>query len=659
MKKSFIALSVVASLALADGSYTLGKVSVASSIEDVNVIEQTITSQTIEQNNERTVAESLDNVSGISMSKMGARGETTLSIRGFDAKRIGVFIDGIPVYVPYDGNFDYDRFLTNDIAQIDISKGYSSVAYGANTMGGVINIISKKPTKELEGNIKGEIILDSDAQMSRHVESINVGSRVGSFYAQLSGSYNKRDHFRMSDDYRPTLGSVQPKGDRLRSESTDKKISLKAGFIADDASEIAITYANQQGVKEQPTSVDSTRSSVRYWDWPYWDKETFSISGQKNFGNSYIKALAYYDTIKNSIFSYDNIEHSSMNFGKSWKSRYDDYSYGARLEYGLQTDNNFLKLALNYKKDVHRAYDIDKITGSETLDEDYEDNTISLGVEDEYSVTKSLKILAGLSYDRRESDKLYDTNSAYTNMMRLTTQDAFTPQVALVYALDKSSKLRASAAQKTYLPSMKDRYSRRMGTSVPNVDLDKEIANHFELSYNYTTKNITAGANLYYSRINDAIQSVKYAQDPTKEQNQNVGDFEHKGLELEATYMNDSTRVGANYAFVDVKNKNDSDVKRTGVPENQFFAYVEQKIGAGFSIYANMKFRDNEYQQIANRDYVKMSSITTFDAKVIYNYAKTIQAEIGIKNLTDELIEYDPGFVEAGREYFAALNYKF
>lgn len=659
MKKSLLGLSVVASLAIADGSYSLGKVSVQSSIEDVNVIEKTITSQSIEQNNERTVAETLDNVSGISMSKMGARNEATISIRGFDAKRIGVFIDGIPVYVPYDGNFDYDRFLTNDIAQIDISKGYSSVAYGANTMGGVINIISKKPTKELEGNIRGEIVLDSQAGMSRYVESINVGSRIDNFYAQLSGSYNKRDHFRMSDDYEPTPDSNQPKGDRLRSESSDQKISLKAGYIADDASEIAMTYANQKGVKEQPSSVDSTRSNVRYWDWPFWDKETYSVSGLKNFENSYVKALAYYDTSQNSIHSYDTIGHSSMNSGKSWKSRYDDYSFGARVEYGLQTDNNFLKLAANYKKDVHNAYDIDKITGAETLDEEYEDHTISVGVEDEYMITESLKLLAGLSYDRLKSDKINDTNNAFKNMMELTSQEAFTPQAALIYTLDESSKLRASVAQKAYMPSMKDRYSRRMGRSVPNVDLDKEITNHFELSYTYDKEGISLGTHVYYSKTNDAIQSVIYAPDPTLEQNRNVGDFEHKGFELDAAYIRDSTKVGANYAFIDVKNKKDNDVKRTGVPRNQIFVYGQQKIGAGFSLYANMKFREGAYSQIANRDYVKMSTMTTFDAKVIYNYADTLQAEIGVKNLSDELIEYDPGFVEAGREYFATLNYKF
>ncbi len=658
MKKSIIGLSVAASFALAD-VYTLGVVSVQNSIEDANSIEQTISSETIAQNNERTVGEALDNVSGISLSNTGARNETTLSIRGFDAKRIGVFIDGIPVYVPYDGNFDYSRFLTNDISQIDISKGYSSVVYGANTMGGVINIISKKPTKALEGNVRAEMILDSDANMVRHVESINVGSRVDKFYAQLGATYSKRDHFRLSDDYTPVAGSVQPEGDRLRSETEDQKISLKAGYITDDASEIAINYSNQKGQKQQPPSVDSTLASVRYWDWPYWDKETISISGQKNFDSSYIKALAYYDKSKNSIHSYDDITFTTMNKGSSWKSRYDDYSYGARLEYGLETKDNFLKLAANFKKDVHRGYDISKTIDLETLDERYKDHTISLGVEDNYKITKDLELLAGVSYDRLEGDEIFDTNIAYLDMLTLTSQSAINPQAALIYTLNPESKVRASVSQKTYLPSMKDRYSRKMGRSVPNVDLEKEVANHYELSYMYQTQNISTSTNLYYSKIKDAIQSVIFAPDPTVEQNQNVGDFEHRGGEFDIAYTNDSTKVGANYAYIDVKNKRDSSIKRTSVPKHQIFAYIEQQLGSGFSLYANAKFREGVYEQVADGSYVEMASFTTFDAKLIYTYMDNLQIEAGVKNLTDKLIQYDVGFPEAGREFFATMNYKF
>ncbi len=135
MKKHIILVSLAACTALAD-TFTLGQINVLNTALEESPFEQTISSKAIEQHNCETISDALDNMSGINQDLQGGRGESTLSIRGFDARRIGVFIDGIPVYVPYDGNFDYDRFLTSDISQIDVSKGFSSIAYGANTMGG-------------------------------------------------------------------------------------------------------------------------------------------------------------------------------------------------------------------------------------------------------------------------------------------------------------------------------------------------------------------------------------------------------------------------------------------------------------------------------------------------------------------------------------------
>lgn len=654
-----LCLSLATSVALAQ-SYNLGQVSVqANTADEMNMFEQTISSKDVSRDNALTVQESLDNLSGISQDMQGGRGESTLYIRGFDAKRVGVFIDGIPIYVPYDGNFDYGRFLTADIGQIDVSKGYSSVVYGGNTMGGVVNIVSKKPSKEFEGNIKGEIVLDSNGKQARHIESINLGTmQSNGFYAQMGASYSKQDHFRISDDYQGT--TEQPAGERLRSETEDKKASFKMGYVAHDKSEIAISYSNQKGVKQQPPVSDTTFAKVKYWDWPYWDKETISVVGQKNFESSYIKALAYYDTSENSLYSYANNTYSTFTAaGSNFKSRYDDYSYGARLEYGIEWEEHFIKVAANYKKDVHKGYDINKFTNAETLTENYEDNTISLGIENTYTITSNLELLAGVSYDRKEADKIYDTNTAFLNMLALETQSSFSPQVALVYALDESSKVRGSVSQKTYMPSMKDRYSRRLGSAAPNPELDNETATHYELSYQKQYQAFVGGVTGFFTRVDDAIQSVTYAPDPTLNQNQNVGSFDHKGVEFDLSYTQDDIKVGGNYTYISIKNKEDNSVKIVDVPRHQLFLFAQKELGAGVSVYGNMKIRKGAYENKLDGSYVINPTMTTFDVKAIYEATSSLTAQIGIKNLTDELIRYDMAYPMAGREFFASLEYKF
>ncbi len=657
MKKSVFGLSLIASLALGD-TYSLGQVSVqTSTADDINVIEESISSETISRDNALIVSEALDNMSGVNQDLQGGRGEGTLYIRGFDAKRIGVYIDGIPIYVPYDGNFDYARFLTSDVAQIDVSKGFSSVVYGANTMGGVVNIVSKKPTKVLEGNIKTTLVLDSDSKMARHIENLNVGTMSNGFYAQLGASYSKQDHFRISDEYEGS--ATQPEGERLRSQNEDKKVSLKAGYVAEDASEIAINYANQKGKKQQPPVADTAFAKNKDWDWPYWNKETISLAAQKNFESSYIKALAYYDKSENSLYSYD--DNTFTSFTKKWafKSRYDDYSYGARLEYGLETGENFLKLAANYKKDVHRGYDISKTDNSELMNERYKDHTISLGIEDNYKITPDLELIAGVSYDRRKGDEIFDTNTANLDMLALASEDAISPQAALIYTLDTTSKVRASISQKTYMPSMKDRYSRKLGTAVPNVDLENEVATHYELSYKKAQGNFSGALNLYFTRVKDAIQNDPWDQNTSLNQNQNIGTFDHRGGELELAYTQDATQIGGNYSYVNIKNTKDTGTKIVDVPKHQIFLFARQELGAGLSIYGNMKLRKGAYENKMDGTYVINPTFTTFDLKVSYEPFEALCAEIGVKNITDELVRYDMAYPMAGREFFASLEYRF
>ncbi len=656
MKKTVLLLSAFASAMLAE-SFELGQINVLNTPIEESPFEEVVTSEEIAEHNSETLSQALDNVSGINQDVQGGRGESTLYVRGFNAQRVGVFIDGIPVYVPYDGNFDYGRFLTGDMAEIDIAKGYSSVAYGANTMGGVINVISRKPSKALEGNIKGDVYFDSEGGFSRYITAFNAGTRLKHFYAQLGGEYSEQDHFRLSGDYVPT--GEQPAGDRLQSASRDWKVSFKTGYVADDNSEISLSYANQQGTKEQPPATDLTYSRQKYWDWPIWDKETISAAGQKNFGESYVKGVVYYDTFTNSLFAYDDANYTTMNKNSSFKSRYEDYSVGARLEYGAQLGEHFLTAALNYKKDVHKGYDLDKVTEAKTLAENYEDHTVSVGLEDQYTLSPQWELLAGASYDRRTADKIYDTNTAYLDMLDLQTQSSFNPEAALIYSPDAATKIRASVAQKSYMPSMKDRYSRRLNRYAPNPDLRNEQATHWELSYQKQRGGFSGRVNGFYSRVYDAIQSVVYAPDPSLEQMQNVGTFDHIGAELELNYVGDDYRLGGNYTYLKIKNRNDNDVKIIDVPKNQLFAFAKQALGGGFALYGDMRYRQGAYEQKLDGSYVTNPSFTTFGVKAIYSPVASVTAEVGIKNLTDELIRYDMAFPMAGREYFATLGYTF
>jgi len=140
------------------------------------------------------VSQALEWIPGITLSEASSRGESLLFLRGFDQTRIPVFMDGIPVSVPFDGLIDLGRIQTSSISKIQVSKGISSLLLGGNTMGGAVNIISTTPAKRFEFGVKASTLWNTAA---------SLGSRYDKWYVQLDGSWLHRNDFRLPSGYTP------------------------------------------------------------------------------------------------------------------------------------------------------------------------------------------------------------------------------------------------------------------------------------------------------------------------------------------------------------------------------------------------------------------------------------------------------------------------
>lgn len=78
-----------------------------------------------------------------------------VQLQGMDAEYTLILIDGVPLIGRTAGNIDINRISVNNIKQIEIVKGASSSLYGSEALGGVINIITEKPTRnQYQGNVK-------------------------------------------------------------------------------------------------------------------------------------------------------------------------------------------------------------------------------------------------------------------------------------------------------------------------------------------------------------------------------------------------------------------------------------------------------------------------------------------------------------------------
>lgn len=231
--------------------FTLGEVQVnGSPLQEVAPGSAVVDLEEMRLHDRETVGTALDLLPGVNISKVGARNEQMAYVRGFDLRQVPVFVDGIPVYVPYDGYVDLGRFNTFDLSRIEVSKGFSSLAYGPNTLGGAINLVSRRPTKAFEGEVGGGFTLTNKGEGNGYRAYANVGSNQGSWYFQASASYLDQEYFRLPDSFSRAPG--EDGGDRNNSYNRDGKVNLKLGFTPNATDEYSINYINQHGVKGTP-----------------------------------------------------------------------------------------------------------------------------------------------------------------------------------------------------------------------------------------------------------------------------------------------------------------------------------------------------------------------------------------------------------------------
>ncbi|WP_293956620.1 MULTISPECIES: TonB-dependent siderophore receptor [unclassified Sphingobacterium] len=632
--------------------FKLGEVTVIGQ-KNVN----TVSAEQIQKYGKNDVAAALNLLPGVTLTSIGARNESVVNVRGFDLRQVPLFIDGIPVYVPYDGMVDLGRFTTFDVSEVQVSKGNASVLYGPNAMGGAINVITRKPQEALE--IQGATGYISGGYRT----NFNVGTKWDRFYVQASFSQLNRDYFPMSKKFTPT--AFEDGGKRDNSYQNDRKYHIKVAFTPTENSEYALAYSYQRGSKGNPFYAGSDTENnqlnrPRFWEWPNWDKQSlYFLSNTTIDSKQTIKTRIYYDIFKNLLNSWDDATFTTMDRGYAFTSIYNDYTIGGIVQHDYQTSKrNLLSTSVQYKQDVHREYNVGEPQRS------MNDGNFTFAVEDRFKITKVLDLTAGVSYNNRRSLKAqnYNADSDEISNYPPNSNDAFNVQGAVQYRLKANQELNLSVGKKTRFATPKDRYSYRMGTAIPNPDLKAEQSVNYDLTYsNRLFNKLLLDGSLFYSKISRTILMVNNVQydeeaDMWLNQLQNTGDSEYMGFEVAANYpVSPAFSLGSNYTFIKRNNISNPEIYLMDVPRHKVIFRAGYELRDRFRVQANMEHNSNRYSTSYGTE---SPGFTLYNASVKLKVWKWFSLEGGVNNIFDKNYTLTEGFYEPGRVFYSNLIYK-
>lgn len=609
-----------------------------------------LSSATLNDLEKHDVADALSAIGGVTLDKSGVRNELQVRVRGFDSRQVPVYYDGVPVYVPYDGNLDLSRFLTFGVGALEVSKGYTSLLQGPNQMGGAINITSAPPKKALEGNVGyGQGWSRNDRNVRESNAALGIKSTGG--FLQLSATQLKRDFIGLPHGAALAAGE---NGRRSNSRSDDKKGALRLGWTPGD-DRYTLSWSKQDGEKQSPPYAGADPQTPRYWQWPQYDKESLYYQGKTHIADRLtLKSRLYHDVFTNTLLMYNSA--AALSKKQAAYSHYDDYSDGAGLQLSLDLrESDSLPFAAHWKKDVHRQK-----SGKNAVRDRYEDRTWSLATEYQRAVSDSLDIVAGISYDWRGSVEGYRHDSGgglirYDN----NTQRAFNWQTLVKYYPASGDTFSFSLYDRSRFPTLKERYTTTRPaysqTSLVNPHLKPERARGVDLSWD---REIAAGwrteASLYYHRIGEAILSKTI--DAQTLQNRNSGRVNYRGLDvgLRGT-IGDYAELGANYSLIA------NDVKETGkiigLPGQTFTGWLNLTPWQGWRVSLSEEARAYSYSDSAGERRAAGFALTHL--RLAYSPGYGLSFTTAVTNLFDKKYALTEGYLESGRQYWAGTEYRF
>jgi len=631
-------------------------------LQDVAVAVMVIERDDIEKYKALTISEVLNTAAGLDIKDYGTAGVTSVSTRGIPSNGTLVLVNGQPLNAVTNGMANLSVIDLNTIQRIEIVKGPVSSIYGANALGGVVNIITAGASR------KHEIVAGfapSTTSLQKPFQKRNAFLRFGwpvsNALSNLAGAYTYDAGHRSNSD----LSSYHLTGAIAHNS---RRFAIRSSVLYDNKEYgIPGPLPFIDETNPVPTFGDSTATSI-------FDRE----KDHALLGNVSID-LCLTDRIKN----YNRIsanrqrtEYHTLYGTMSGDTALEDYDYlthklSFSTMFTVATQSIDLSLGLDADYDTLQTH----VHANAYNDTTWQASSHGIGtwgafivhISENFSVNSSIR---------------YDHNSQFGGYL--------SPSIGIVSTPDPRLWFKLSAGQTFRAPTFNDLYWPEYG----NPELQPEHGRAYELRIESSPWNTLYGAlSLFIRNIEDRITWLP--QEDNIWRPQNVNHLSVKGFDIELKHhVRESIDYTVGATYLNARQKNDeivysfydwyADTGLTVIEEVErkaaFTPQYSLSAMINFSLPAKVKLnitgqyvseRLNYYPNYDDYPVVTMDT-KTLKSYIVVNSALTVDiyryatVGIGIKNIFDAdyatqfgntVIDLD--YPMPGRTYFAMFSLKF
>ena len=434
--------------------------------------------------------------------RQNSRGESQPSIRGSEERQIGIFLDGVPLTVGWDHRTDLSIIPLTAAQGIRLIRGLSSVLYGPNTLGGVIEVdVARVP-----GRIESVNPMDVSISVNESGgTNIAVGAahlidrdetqwlfRAGAGFSDRPG-YTVPDGASDDADIRPQF-LRNADGLRLNSDTRRMDAYFAARVRGEDggwASLATTAYDVERGVPPE-----AHQDEPRLWRYPEQTRLLTALS----FGTGSRYTGSGRGDVEVSL---------GMDLGSTRIDQYDTWAFQSVVEREDSDDRNLTfrlegEHTLGDQGDFRASATYADVNHDEVLtpggSSEFRQRLWSLGAETEWKLgpTDGTRLSLGAVLDGADTPESGDKPP-------LARLNDFGARIGISSLVSRGLLVHGGASRRARFPSLRELYSGALGRFIPNPSREAEIMLGAEGGFTVHTGDLEVQVVGFHQRLADGI----------------------------------------------------------------------------------------------------------------------------------------------------------
>lgn len=574
------------------------------------------TKEDIEQLQANSVTELLQRIPSVSFSNSGGSGSvSSLYLRGTNPSHVLFLIDGQRINNAMSGSNPVESLDVNQIERIEIVRGPRSSLYGADAIGGVIQIFTKQGSEE---GVHPKISYGFGKNGTQQtVVSVN-GAKEG-FRGSVSAAYYD------TDGIDSLIDDSGLNGDRDAYRNTATSASL--GYHFDNDADVSLSHYKSISENEydngfSPNTQPYTRSAL----------ETTSFKWEQPVISNLWKSTVQLGETRNNSEDFDDLSNTFSKFNTR------------RTSAGWQNDFTFQTGAVSHVLTGGMDYYNDEITSTSTLTDANgkpvkERDNLGTFVQEQMDVGKHQLVL-GL---RNDDNEQYHNNA--------------TGNASYGYALRDDLRIIASYGTAFKAPAFNDLFWPITPWSAGNPNLQPENSTHYEIGLKGTPAFGTWAVNVFENNIDNLIEWTEVPLGSWFYTPSNVDKAEIQGVEFEVATAIQEWNIAFNTSYIDARydgKGDDHDNLLINRPRQSMHLDISRNFGA-YEFGTEFIAQSQRYSDRSNS--IDEGGYGLVNVRAAYNVSKEVTLQLKLTNLLDKQYQLNDRYNTEGFGYMATIVY--